>query len=80
MTAKPYQFLLFSPPEIQRRAELPAGAVFSFGGRALMVRKTYGTDKAAPVIVEELTDAVTLKGQLGLWSADGVMRQLNRKR
>lgn len=75
---KPYQHLLFTP-EIQRRAELPAGAVFSYGGRPLMIRKTYGTDKAAPVIVEELTDAVTLKGQLGIWCVDGVMRQLKRK-
>jgi hypothetical protein len=65
-----------APPVIERQAAIPAGAVFMFGGRPLQVTKTYGTDAAAPIIVEELTDAVTHKGQYGLWSADGVMRQM----
>jgi hypothetical protein len=74
---RPDQYAL---PGIQRRAELPAGTVFEYGGRALLVVKTRGTDPAAPVIVEELTDSVSLKGQFGLWSLDGVSRAIRRKR
>ena len=78
--AKPYQFLLL-PPTIERRAELPAGTVFGYGGRSLKVVEVHGTDAAAPVIVEELSDfgSSTLKGQLGLWSLDGVTRALKPK-
>ena len=72
------QFDLFIPV-ITRRAEIPGGAVFMHGGRALRVFRVYGTDAAAPVIVEELTDAVTIKGQLALWSAGAVTRALARK-
>ena len=74
-----YQPDLFGRPVYERRAEIPSGMMFQFGGRPLLVVKAYGTDPAAPVIVEELTDAVTLKGQLGIWSADGVTRRLNRR-
>jgi hypothetical protein len=74
------QLDLFDPPAIAREAELPAGMFFNFGGRALKTLKTYGTDAAAPVIFEEITDAVTLKGQLAIWSVDGVRRaQRGRK-
>lgn len=75
----PPQPELFDRPQIERRAEIPAGTVFGFGGRALLVVKAHGTDAAAPVVVEELTDAVTLRGQLGLWSADGVTRAMTKK-
>ena len=67
------------PVVINRKAELPSGYVFQFGGRQLMVIKAHGTDKAAPVIVEELrSSAVALKGQLSLWSLDGITRRGRR--
>lgn len=77
----PYQFLLL-PPTIERRAEIPAGTVFGYGGRPLKVVKAHGTDAAAPVIVEELSGfgESTLKGQLGLWSNDGVQRVMHKRR
>ncbi|WP_315705038.1 MULTISPECIES: hypothetical protein [unclassified Bradyrhizobium] len=69
---------LFSPV-IERRAEIPAGAVFQSGGRFLKVYRVFGTDAAAPVIVEELqTFGSALKGQFGLWSQDAVSRALAR--
>jgi hypothetical protein len=67
---------LFTRPVFERRAEIPAGCVFLFGGRPLSVVRVYGTDAAAPVIVEELTGRYTLKGQLAIWSVDGVSRAL----
>jgi hypothetical protein len=65
---------LIQPPVVERRAEIPAGTVFAYGGRQLMVTKSYGTDNAAPVIVEELTDRYAIKGQYALWSLDCVRR------
>lgn len=48
---------------------------FWFCGRPLLVVRTHGTDAAAPVIVEELTDsAFAMKGQFALWSVAGVMK------
>lgn len=71
------QLSLFAPPVIERRAEIPAGLVFRYAGRMLRVVKTYGTDPAAPIIVEELdTFGTTLRGQFGLWSCDGVQRAI----
>lgn len=76
-----HQYDLFRPPSIERRAEIPAGIIFSFGGRFLRVYKTYGTQPDAPVIVEELIAfGSTLKGQFALWSADSVSRCLARRR
>ena len=73
------QFDLFSPSAIERRAEIPAGAVFQSGGRFLKVYRVFGSDAAAPVIVEELQDfGTTLKGQFGLWSQDAVSRAIAR--
>lgn len=70
------QLDLFAPPVIEQRAAIPADTVFMYAGRSLRVVKTYGTDAAAPVIVEELVSfgPSTLKGQFALWSADGVTR------
>lgn len=74
------QFELFAPPTIERRAEIPKGAVFSHGGRFLKIYRVFGTDAAAPVIVEELQSfGSTLKGQYGLWSQDAVARALARR-
>lgn len=71
------QFELFTPPVVERRAEIPRDAVFSHGGRFLKVYRVFGTDAAAPVIVEELQAfGSTLKGQFGLWSQDAVARAL----
>jgi hypothetical protein len=71
------QLDMFPPRVIERRAEIPAGAVFQSGGRFLKVYKVHGADAAAPVIVEELQSfGTTLKGQLGLWSQDAVERAL----
>jgi hypothetical protein len=67
---------LFGKPVLERRASVAADAVFFFGSRPLKVVSSHGTDAAAPVIVEELTDAKTLKGQLGLWALDGVRRRM----
>jgi hypothetical protein len=74
----PYVPDLFDKPGMHQEAQIPAGTVFTHGGRPLLVHKVHGTDAAAPVIVEELTNAVTLKGQLGLWGADGVRRALRK--
>jgi hypothetical protein len=65
------------PPQITRSAEIPAGTVFNWK-RPLLVVKVHGSDAAAPVIVEELASwgPSTLKGQLGLWSADSVTRAM----
>jgi hypothetical protein len=71
---------LFGRPAYERRAEIPFGTVFSFGARPLYVVKVYGSDAAAPVIVEELSNIVTLKGQFALWSADGVTRAMRGRR
>jgi hypothetical protein len=53
---------------------LPADTVFWFGGRPLRVVSCKGTDAAAPVIVEELTEAWNgaLVGQFSLWSLASV--------
>ena len=59
-----------APPAIVRRAELPAGAVFFYGGRPLVIVRCYGTDAAAPIIVMEPG------GQYALWAADGVARAM----
>lgn len=67
--------MMFRPPTqqiaplvIERRAELAAGMVFTHGGRPLVVVKAFGSDPAAPVIVEELTHGRSwLKGQFALW-------------
>lgn len=66
-------------PAIVRQAAIPAGLVFRYGGRFLKVVKSYGTDKAAPVIVEEMEDRHALAGQLSLWGAEGVARATRRK-
>jgi hypothetical protein len=68
------------PPQLERRAQIPAGTVFDFG-RPLLVVETFGDDAAAPVIVEELVETeYSLKGQLGLWSLDGVTRAMRQKK
>jgi hypothetical protein len=68
---------LFSVPAIERRATIPAGAVFHFAGRPLRVYRVFGDDARAPVIVEELAGfGSTLKGQFALWSHDAVARAL----
>lgn len=70
---------LFDHPVLARPAQLAVGMVFRFGGRFLRVHRVYGTDPAAPVIVEELADGPTsLKGQFALWGADGVVRAMTR--
>ncbi len=74
------QLDFFAPPVIERRAEIPAGAVFQHSGRFLKVYRVFGTDARAPVIVEELQSfGSTLKGQFGLWSQDAVTRALSRR-
>ena len=74
------QFELFTPPVVERRAEIPRDAVFSHGGRFLKVYRVFGNDAAAPVIVEELQSfGSTLRGQFGLWSQDAVTRALARR-
>lgn len=52
---------------------------FRFGNRGLRVVRVYGDDDAAPVIVEELSNRVTLPGQLALWSRQGVKRELEKR-
>lgn len=70
---------LFNPPVLARPAQLSVGMVFSFGGRFLRVHRVYGSDPAAPVIVEELADGPTsLKGQFALWGADGVVLAISK--
>lgn len=76
------QFDMFEMPTIERRASIPSGAVFQSGGRFLKVYRVFGdvSDKAAPVIVEELQAfGSTLKGQFGLWAQDAVARALARR-
>lgn len=65
---------LVAPPSLLRQAEIPSGLAFHFGGRMLIVRRVFGCDKGAPVIVEEMADfgESTLRGQLSLWSVGGV--------
>jgi hypothetical protein len=73
------QLDMFTPPTLERRAEIPAGAVFQSGGRFLKVYRVFGSEDDAPVIVEELQSfGTTLKGQYGLWSQDAVSRALAR--
>jgi len=52
------QFDLFpiAPPVIERHAEVHAGTVFEFANRPLLVVKSYGSDAAAPVICEEMSE------------------------
>lgn len=64
-----------APVTIVQPRQVAAGALIRFRGRLLLVRRVFGTDPAAPVIVEELT-AAPLAGQLGLWSLDAVHRLL----
>lgn len=72
---------LFIQPVIERRAEIPAGTIFSYGGRSLLVTKTYGTNAAAPVIVIEIAEsAASLKGQYALWSVQDVQRAMMPRR
>jgi len=67
-------------PVIERRAEVPAGAVFLYAGRPLRIIKAMGTDPAAPVIVEELASfGKSLKGQFAIWSADAVSRVMMQR-
>lgn len=74
------QFDLFKPPVIERRAEIPRGAVFTFAGRPLQVYRVMGTLGGDVVIVEELASfGSTLKGQFGLWSVEAVSRALAGK-
>jgi hypothetical protein len=61
---------LLAPPAIVAEAQLPIGGLVIFGGRQLVIFRTYGTDPAAPVILEERS------GQYALWSADAVKRLL----
>jgi hypothetical protein len=65
---------------IVRAAAIPAGLVFNYAGRFLRVCRVYGTDAAAPVIVEEIAPiGHALAGQYGLWSADAVMRAASER-
>jgi hypothetical protein len=74
------QFDLF-PLRLERPAEIPSGAMFSFGGRPHEVVRTFGDDAAAPVIVEEIIETHhALEGQFGLWSAAGVTRAMKDKK
>jgi len=77
MTIRPE---LIEPPAIVRAAEIPIGSGFMFAGRPLSVVKTYGTDPAAPVILEEhATFGSCIKGQLALWSYAAVFRGAARR-
>lgn len=68
---------LFDPPAIQRAAIIPAGAVFYFAGRALRIRRVWGSMAGDVVIVEELTSfGKSLAGQYGIWSVEAVSRAL----
>lgn len=73
----PQQFDLFTPPVIERRAEIPAGAVFMYAGRALRVYRVFGSVAGDVVIVEELASfGRSLTGQYGIWSVEAVSRAL----
>jgi hypothetical protein len=70
---------LFAPPVIERPAALPSGAIFHYGGRALLIVRSLGTDAAAPVIVRELSGGSTwLAGQYAIWSAAAVSKLIKR--
>lgn len=67
------------PPAIVRPATLEPGTMFWWQGRPLKVAKVYGTDAAAPVIVEELTGDAHLghlAGQYAIWSLDMVQQAI----
>ena len=73
----PRQPTLFDPPAIQRAAIIPAGAVFHYAGRALRVRRVWGSMSGDVVIVEELASfGKSLAGQYGIWSVEAVSRAL----
>ena len=81
MTRNLMQYDFVFTTVIERRAEIQRDAVFQFGGRFLKVYRVFGdiTDRAAPVIVEELTAfGTTLPGQYALWSQDAVLRCLGK--
>lgn len=66
-------------PHLERRAEIPAGSVFRFGSRLIRVHRVTGSDAAAPVIVEELSDGPAwLAGQFSIWSAGAVTTAMSR--
>ena len=76
----PRQPSLFDPPAIQRAAIIPSGAVFHFAGRALRVRRVWGSRAGDVVIVEELASfGKSLAGQCGIWSVEAVSRALAGK-
>ena len=61
--------------ELRTQAEIPSGLVVFAIGRPLMVVRAYGTDPAAPVVLEELADVgPALTGQFALWSVEAVTR------
>lgn len=74
----PRQPSLFDPPAIQQAAIIPSGAVFHFAGRALRVRRVWGSRAGDVVIVEELASfgKYSLAGQYGIWSVEAVSRAL----
>lgn len=73
----PRQPSLFDPPAIQRAAIIPAGAVFHYAGRALRIRRVWGSMAGDVVIVEELASfGQSLAGQYGIWSVEAVSRAL----
>lgn len=73
----PHQPSLFDPPAIQRAAIIPSGAVFHYAGRALRVRRVWGSMAGDVVIVEELASfGHSLAGQYGIWSVEAVSRAL----
>lgn len=66
-----------APAQIVRRAELHSGFTFLFAGRFLRVVKSYGTDAAAPVVVEELMAVgEALPGQFSLWALGGIPTEM----
>lgn len=74
------RILNFAPPAIHAEQPVPAGAVFFFGNRPLMIVEAHGTDPAAPVICEELEwHNPSLPGQLCLWSLDCVRRAMRNQ-
>lgn len=71
------QLDLFAPPAMHRPASIPAGAVFHYAGRALCVRRVWGSMSGDVVIVEELASfGKSLAGQYGIWSVEAVSRAL----
>lgn len=64
-------------PTLRREASVPSGVVIVFRGRPLMTVRQIGNGRDAPVILEEMSDVgPAAKGQLSLWSADGVLRAM----